>query len=262
MTHSILLVGLGRIGWRGFGRPDIETHYQAIRSHPFLRLVGGVDINQTTRIEFQEDTHLPTYESLEAALDREQPELAVLATPPETHLALGMILAQSVKGAIIEKPLALNVAACDKLVTAYRGKTLIVGHQRRYEQRHRLLRAFLRSEVLGAPTNAVNTFSGDYLNNGVHAADTLRFLVPVDVPTSIRQVASPCFDVSVRCERGTISLSSYGDLTPGYLSTMYDDLLRCVEEGGSPECSGEDGMDAVHDALAAQELAQYKESAA
>ena len=225
-----------------------------MKHHAGIDLTGGVDVDAGARKEFQQATGTLVYPDLASALTDAQPAIVTIATPPQTHAALVCEAAAcpSVKAIICEKPMAESVSDCKRMIAACSGKTMIIGHQRRYEQRHRLLRAFIRSEAMGKPVAGACTFSGGWLNNGTHAADTMRFLVG-DGPWSIYQAKGEVFSAWVSTEHGSIILSSGGNLVPGYLKAMYDDALECMETGRTPECSGEDGMEAVRLALAAQE---------
>lgn len=254
MTRA-LLIGLGRIGWRGFAGFDMETHAATILSHPRLKLAAGVDVDPMTRLEFQETTHLPVYESIQAACKIEAPEIIVIATPANTHTEVALACAPYGKALVIEKPMAQTVAECERIASAWKGRPILVGHQRRYEQRHILLRAFLKSKVLGEPRRAFVEFSGDFLNNGVHATDLLSFMQLDGVPSGIYQREWSTFTLTVGCERGNLTLSSYGDLEPGYMTAMYDDLLNCMESGHDPVSNHETGKEAVRFALMAEEFA-------
>lgn len=261
MKQRALLVGLGAIGWR-WSQPDAprsncaanETHYHTMKHHPLIDFAGGVDVDDAARREFQQATSALTYPDLATALTDAQPAIVTIATPPHTHADLVMQAAAcpTVRGIICEKPMAESVADCRRMLDACRGKVLVIGHQRRYEQRHRLLRAFLKSEAIGKPVAGACYFSGTYLNNGTHAADIMRFLLG-DGPWRIERKVGEVFNAWVSTEHGAITLFSRGNLEPGYMKAMYDNLLECMESDHTPECSGEDGMEAVRMALAAQE---------
>lgn len=266
--YPVLLVGLGRIGWRGFpSHPAAETHYATITSHPRLKLVGGVDTNDDTRREFQEATASTlVYPDLPTALRDSAPQIVVVSTPPSVHREHVILsaLAPSVRGILCEKPMAESVDDCSAMaVECYRkDKALVIGHQRRYEQNHILLRAFLKSGVLGQPVGGRCTFPGpDWLNNGSHAADTMRMMMG-DAPFSLRMGAdnTRVFQATVACRNGNVMLESYNRLAPGYLRAMYDDLIECIETGKKPDCSADDGLEAVRAALAAEEV--WRETAA
>lgn len=195
MKHRALIVGLGKIGWRGWPQnPTVETHYTQLSQHPAIEVVGGVDTDDATRAQFQGTTHLLVYPTVDSAIADTAPDIVVVATPPYSHLHDVTAAAQhdSVRGIICEKPMAQTVDECSEMaVSCYRkGKVLLIGHQRRYEQSHRLLRAFLKSEVLGPVVGGRCTFPGeDWLNNGTHAADTMRMLVGDALPYTLRKGA-------------------------------------------------------------------------
>ena len=258
MKQRALLVGLGGIGWR-LPAP-LETHYQAIKQHAHIDFAGGVDTSDDARREFQQATGALVYADLASALTDAQPSIVTIATPPSTHADLVCQAAAhpSVKGIVCEKPMAESVADCRRMIAACADKALLIGHQRRYEQRHRLLRAFLRSEALGRPVAGVCRFSGGYLNNGTHAADAMRFLLD-DGPWRIEQADGDTFAAWISTEHGSVGLHSRGNMEPGYLKAMYNDLLECMDSGKAPECSGDDGLEAVRLALIAQDA---KENAA
>lgn len=262
MKHRALIIGLGKIGWRGWPQnPSVETHYAQLSQHSAIDVVGGVDTDDATRNAFQEATGLHVYPDIDTAIRDSAASIVVVATPPSNHLASVTAAAQynSVRGIICEKPMAQTVDECSEMaVSCYRkGKVLIIGHQRRYEQSHRLLRAFLKSEVLGPVVGGRCTFPGeDWLNNGTHAADTMRMLVGDALPYTIRmgKENTRVFQATVACRNGNVMLESYGKLVPGYLRAMYDDLLECMDTDKRPECSGQDGMEAVRATLHAKEV--------
>lgn len=252
---KVLLVGLGRIGFEGFGPTSaMETHYQTIHDRNDLKLMGGVDSDAKQRARFQQVTGYLVWEDLKLALEDAAPRFVVVATPPETHSA---VVAEAlncpyVDGILCEKPLAPTVKEAQSIVKACRARnvTLLVGHQRRYERRHRQVKKIIESGVIGKPTNGFGYFANGYLNNGSHAADGLRFLAG-DIPITLCQFSGD-FTLQVVGTRGSISIQSYGLLDPGYMNEMYDDLLLSTKRGIPPECDGVDGVAAVRLALAAE----------
>jgi len=168
------------------------------------------------------------------------------------------IVARTGVGAILcEKPLAkLHPAALTMSEICRKARIpLLVGHQRRYESRHKAVRKAIQSKVLGPVRKAAAWFTGDWLNNGTHAVDTLRFLVGDGIPMEFTPSTDgpPCFKCSVFCEDGHVSIDSYGNLAPGYMKAMYDDLIECIETEKQPICSGHDGAEAVRIALQQEE---------
>lgn len=255
-AKRVALIGLGRIGWKGFDNPTVETHYGCISTYAGMELVAACDSDEATATDFKKSNFgVAVYQDPAVCIARSRPDIVVIATPPETHLpiALRAAVEKCVRGVIIEKPLAPTVAEAEEIVAALREKTLIVGHQRRYEARHRALLMFLTDGNIGQVKAIQAHFGGDYLNNGTHAADLCRFLGGDHVPWSIVHSYPEDFCVRVSGTLGSVRLDSYGSLEPGYMKEMYSDMLDCMDDFLTPGCTGEDGVEAVRHALFAQE---------
>lgn len=240
------LIGLGRIAVEGFGVRGIETHMDGIRQHADLELAATYDIAKPC-------THAGVNE---VAADC---DIVAVCTPPSTHREICETIANhpNVHAIIVEKPLAETVEDAEAIVRALHDRVVIVGHQRRYESNHQRLRDDIESKRFGEPEAIKAWFSGDYLNNGSHAADLCRFLGD-EVPWSIERRENG-FGVTVATTYRTVSLESYGHLVGGYMRTMYQDALDCIESGDKPLCSGEDGIEAVRHALLAKERDGFTE---
>ena len=257
----LLLVGLGKIAWRGFGKPGIETHLQAILPNGAFELVGGVDPDGEARVAFMERTGVNVMPDLRVGLEATHPETVVICSPQRFHHEQVLQAADfpTVRGILVEKPMAETVSDCQDMIRACQDHVLLVAHQRRYEARHRAMRDYLRNGGVGEVRAASAVFSGDYLNNGTHAADACRLLVGDDVPWSLHQNrAGTDFSVSVSGDLGMVSLSSYGKLAPGYMTEMYLDFAHALQRRDHEvACTGEDGMEAVRHALFAQERDEH-----
>jgi hypothetical protein len=220
-----------------------------------------MDVSYDAREAFADKTKLPTFSVFPAGLWNwaGNRRVVIIATPPETHLSIvNRAIETGVRGIICEKPLASTVREAQRIVDACTeaGVKLIVGHQRRYDVAHAALKQFLEDEVLGKVVSGTCTFplssEGGWLNNGTHAADTLSYLLPPSIPAVIHPGEG--FVVTIKCERGVVSLDSYGTLEGGYLGLMYDDMVGLLDGSKhQPRCSGEDGVAAVRLTLEAEE---------
>jgi len=74
--------------------------------------------------------HVRTYKDYRAALDKEQVDAVVVATPPRTHHRIALEALEAGKHVFVEKPLALSSQDCLELIESARQKKLklMVGH--------------------------------------------------------------------------------------------------------------------------------------
>ena len=84
---------------------------------------------------------------VEAGLD-----VCVVSAPTEDHERLGLLLAEAGVHTLVEKPLAGDLPAAERIVAAFRGAGLVgaVGHIERYNAALQSLRRRLEAGELGA----------------------------------------------------------------------------------------------------------------
>ena len=75
------------------------------------------------------------FKSLESALDWGQFDAVVITTPTFTHEALAVIAAEGGKHVLLEKPMALNLAECDRILAAVERNSVFLqlGFMRRFD---------------------------------------------------------------------------------------------------------------------------------
>ena len=107
-------------------------HARILGTHPRTRLAGVVESNGDHR----DPSIAPelVHRSIEGLLDAGPPIFAVVALPTETHAEAAAMLAAAGVHMLIEKPLAANAQAAQKIVEACRaaGVLAAVGHVERY----------------------------------------------------------------------------------------------------------------------------------
>lgn len=254
MMFRVALIGLGRVAWRGWGDLPLETHMTGIESCANTWLSAAADTDEEARAGFAAvHSGVPVFrDAIHAA---EVADIVTICTPPDTHAAIleRICTVPTVRAIICEKPLATSVAEAAEMVRMAGNRVLVTAHQRRYEAGHRSATRFVDGGAIGHIMAAQGFFSGDYLNNGTHAADLCRMMVGDERPWSIKQNGGG-FGIVVVGDRGSLTLESYGKLSPGYMRTMYEDVVGCLRDPGrKPLCTGEDGVEAVRHALYAQE---------
>jgi predicted dehydrogenase len=98
--------------------------------------VALVDPVTGARQELAQQFTIPAqYDSLEEALEKEPFEAVVITTPTPSHASLAVQAAASGKHVFLEKPMALNLAECDAILTACRknGVLLQLGFMRHFD---------------------------------------------------------------------------------------------------------------------------------
>jgi predicted dehydrogenase len=134
------------------------------------------------------------YTSLAEALP--QVDAVVVATPPASHVGLGLEAIRAGKHVLIEKPLATTAAGAQQLIEAAKdaGVTLMVGHTFEYNGAVWMLRELVQTQELGD----LYYLDSSRLNLGLYQSDVnvIFDLAPHDisianhvlgsVPTSVR----------------------------------------------------------------------------
>ena len=182
----VAVLGAGAIG---------RMHIERILAHPDVSLAGIADPSDAGRA-LAESLGAPWAADHRSALERFQPQGAIVATPNATHVPVAMdCLAQGV-AALVEKPVADTVAEAQALVDAQArsGVPVLVGHHRRHNPINRRAREIVASGRLGriVTANVMATFfkpeayfeadwrrqpgGGPVLINLIHEIDQLRFL--------------------------------------------------------------------------------------
>ena len=151
----VALVGAGYVS---------TYHARALRSLPFVEIVGLADPDQARAEKLAGQFKIPAiYPSLEAMADA-RPEVVHILTPPSTHASLALEAMDMGCHVFVEKPLAETVADCDRMIRCARerGVALSVNHSARMDPI--VLRALelVRSGALGEITGVDFFRSSDY----------------------------------------------------------------------------------------------------
>jgi predicted dehydrogenase len=132
-----------RLAIVGCGRVVERFHQPALRGSPFWTVVGAVDV-RPDRLRWVAGVlpGVPLAESLAALPDLEALDAVLIATPPETHCALGAEVLRRGAHLLMEKPLALQPSEAASLVALARerNRQIWVGFNRRFRAGYRSLR--------------------------------------------------------------------------------------------------------------------------
>ncbi|HEX5324209.1 MAG TPA: Gfo/Idh/MocA family oxidoreductase [Capsulimonadaceae bacterium] len=203
------LVGCGTIA---------PTHADALRSLPQAALVACCDTNAAKARAFAERYHISAehvHNSLESFLADEAIQAVTVCTPSGLHAEVGIASLRSGRPVIVEKPMDVSLAACDRLLAAQRdtGLTLGVISQRRFEDAFQYARNALDEGRFG-PVILIDAQvkwyrtqeyydSGEWrgtwaldgggalMNQGVHTVDIVRWLAgPVESVYAVAKTAA------------------------------------------------------------------------
>ena len=139
-----------RLGIAGLGLAG-SMMIRAAAIHPRIELCAAADPLARPRAAFAADFGTPAYAEFRALCEDRAVEAIYVASPHELHPAQAILALEHGKHVLVEKPLALTLADCDRVIAAAdraRGR-LLVGHTHAYDPNVRFVRALLKRGELG-----------------------------------------------------------------------------------------------------------------
>ncbi len=120
--------GLLRIGVAGLGRA-FTLMMPTFVQDPRVQLVAACDPMAKACAQFERDFHAPSVASVQALCQRPDVDWVYVATPHQFHAEHVVLAAQHGKHVLVEKPMAISLEECDRMVQACEqaGTALIVG---------------------------------------------------------------------------------------------------------------------------------------
>jgi predicted dehydrogenase len=143
-----------RIGVIGAGgRGGLAAH--AHRPEEGVRVVAGVDIRPEALAAFQERFGADTFVSddYRALLGRDDVDAVFVTSPDYCHEEHAVAAAQAGKHVYLEKPMAISIAGCDRILEAAReaGVKLYLGHNMRHFPVVRKMKQLIDAGAIGEP---------------------------------------------------------------------------------------------------------------
>lgn len=137
-------------GVLGLGRA-FTLMVPTLAGDPRIRLVACCDPHEEATVLFQQQFGARVHASAEALCADPQVEWVYVATPHPLHEAHVALAAAHGKHVLVEKPMALSLAACDRMLAATRqaGTHLVVGHSHSFDSPVALARDLIRSGRYG-----------------------------------------------------------------------------------------------------------------
>jgi predicted dehydrogenase len=245
-----------RLGFVGLGQAvnRMFRQYPDMKKLPY-KITAAADMREQALRKFAQDFGGETYRSFEDLCKSPNVDVVYIATPPELHAEQVLIAAQHGKHMVVEKPLALSVDDCERMVKAadQYGVKLLAGHTHSFDAPIRKMREIVKSGQLGKvvmvnswnfnefnprpwPTSELKDTFGPILNQGPHHVDIVRQIIGTKVK-SVR--AQTIWDSLRGVEGGYLCFLQFEDDVP--VSLVYDargffdvsELYWWVAEGGS-----------------------------
>jgi phthalate 4,5-cis-dihydrodiol dehydrogenase len=140
-----------RVGMAGLGAASVQI-LPAFRAIEGARLVAGADVRPEARAPFTKAFGVPAYDTVEALCRAPDIDVIWIATPNTLHCEHTVAAARAGKHVICEKPMAVSLAECDRMIEACQraGVQLIQGHSKIFDAPIRKMRELVASGRLGA----------------------------------------------------------------------------------------------------------------
>jgi len=190
-VHSFALIGCGAIA---------KVHIEVIEALENARAIGVYDKNAEFAERFANEHGIKVFSTMEELLASDVETIAI-CTPSGLHAPLAIQCMEAGKHVVVEKPIALTVADCDRLLEVERatGKICAPISQLRFYEDIRRAKEILDEGLLGKPilcdlymkyhrsreyyagSSWRGTFAmdggGALMNQGVHGIDVMHFLM-------------------------------------------------------------------------------------
>lgn len=182
--YRTAIIGFGKIGAEYADDPvmalhyPVATHAQALADHPDFEWQAIVDPRPESRRLARDRWHVPmAFASVEQLAHEAPPEVAVIATPPESRAEIIECL-PGLQAVIVEKPLGrtLDEAIAFVRICAERNIQVQVNYWRRADDDFRALAAGGMVEAIGQPQAVFGVYGNGLRNNGSHMIDFSRML--------------------------------------------------------------------------------------
>lgn len=279
------VVGLGRIGTlldeKEFWGYKPYTHLGGYLAVPECEVVAITDT------DFGKAWSVGTkygifnvFENAREMIQKCPVDLVSVCTPTENHLDVVMDVAPYVKAIFCEKPITDSIKTAKKLVETCKryGVILAVNQTRRWNPVWQEVKQRIDRGEIGKLLYAVGYFSGSYLRCGVHMFDLMNWYkpesyrcIPCGTPYLIFELDLIGTDGRIKVlenGRRVVKQSIYEsshyqglkELDAGIVDYPYKDanpminavkdIVSCIQKGGQPKCTGEDGLKALELTLA------------
>jgi len=139
-----------RIGLAGLGAASAQI-LPALQNVPGIQLAAAADARKEARDLFAKAYDLPAFDSVEAMSASPEIDVVWVATPNILHCQHTIAAANGGKHVICEKPMALSLEECDRMIAAAEaaGVQLLQGHSKIFDAPIQAIRGLVTSGRLG-----------------------------------------------------------------------------------------------------------------
>ena len=248
-----------KIAVAGLGRA-FSLMVPTFSADPRVRLVAGADPRPEARVRFTAEFSAPAFDSVQAMCAHGDIDVVYVATPHQFHAAHAEAAAQAGKHLLVEKPMALSLDECRRMIAAARnaGVHLVVGHSHSFDApilharrliatgelgRVRMISALNYTDFLYRPRRPeeldTGAGGGAIFNQAAHQVDVARLLAGTPV-RSVRATAG-AWDPARPTEGAYAALLTFADgcvaslVYSGYAHFDSDELMGWIGELGAPK---------------------------
>lgn len=167
---KVALVGLGRMGFH---------HLRIIESNRMAKIVGIADPKiLADSMERPNGARLPLYKSVNELLDKTEPDVVHIITPPQTHFDLTKLALEAGAHVYVEKPFVAHRIDAGRLydMASEKNLSLCAGHQLLFENPVNAAR-FLIPKI-GKIINIESYFSFRQVRRSITAVEQLLDILP------------------------------------------------------------------------------------
>jgi predicted dehydrogenase len=198
-----------RVGVVGLGNAAQALHLPALKGISGATVVGGVDSSADRRTAAVKKWGLTAFEDVSEMMRKASPDVIIVCTPPETHVAIGTSALQAGAHLICEKPIAPSVEEADRLLAAATaaGRRIAMNHEFREMPAFRATRDAIRADgsglvftqawqLMNLPPWAEPGWRGQLMKGvlyeaGIHLVDYVMALHN-EVPSAVSATMSTC----------------------------------------------------------------------
>ncbi|HEU5317161.1 MAG TPA: Gfo/Idh/MocA family oxidoreductase [Chloroflexota bacterium] len=248
------IVGLGRVS-RGHGN--------ALKNARGARLVVACDIDESRVARFTDDHGCEGETDFDVMLQRPDVQVVDILLPHGLHEEATVKAAKAGKHIMVEKPMAMDVAAADRMIAAAKdaGVHLFIAHTERFIEATRVARGIIESGQIGTPVMATDVWfqpfrretrqpwmldrsrGGGFLQMaGSHMIDRLVYLVGSNVK-NVRASVKTSFHPDIKCDDAVLAFLEMENGVPcTFATTSYKDTENAGVEAHATEIHCTDGM--------------------